>query len=103
GPMPLEVENLLNIVAIKIACRQAGIDKLEAGPKGAVIAFRNNVYANPAGLVDLISRQVGTIKLRPDHKLVVIRNWEEAEARIKGAEKIALELARLAGEATSRS
>ncbi|MBF0355741.1 MAG: transcription-repair coupling factor [Alphaproteobacteria bacterium] len=103
GPMPLEVENLLNIVAIKIACRQAGIDKLEAGPKGAVIAFRNNVYANPAGLVDLISRQVGTIKLRPDHKLVVMRNWEEAEARIKGAEKIALELARLAGEATPRS
>jgi transcription-repair coupling factor (superfamily II helicase) len=96
GKMPEEVENLLNIVAIKIACRAANIEKLEAGPKGAVIAFRNNQFPNPGGLVELISRQVGTVKLRPDHKLVVMRAWEEAEARIKGAEKIALELARLA-------
>ncbi|CAA6603328.1 Transcription-repair-coupling factor [Rhodospirillaceae bacterium LM-1] len=95
GKLPDEVENLLNIVAIKIACRSANIEKLEAGPKGAVIVFRNNQFPNPAGLVELISRQVGTIKLRPDHKLVVIRAWEEPEARIKGAEKIALELARL--------
>ncbi len=95
GKLPDEVENLLNIVAIKIACRSANIEKLEAGPKGAVIVFRNNQFPNPAGLVELISRQVGTIKLRPDHKLVVIRAWEEPDARIKGAEKIALELARL--------
>ena len=38
GPLPPEVENLLEIIAIKRACREAGIEKLEAGPKGAVIA-----------------------------------------------------------------
>jgi transcription-repair coupling factor (superfamily II helicase) len=98
GKLPEEVENLLNIVAIKIACRSANIEKLEAGPKGALIAFRNNQFPNPAGLVELISRMVGTVKLRPDHKLVVMRAWEEPSARIKGAEKIALELASLAKE-----
>jgi transcription-repair coupling factor (superfamily II helicase) len=96
GKLPGEVENLLNIVAIKLACRAANIEKLEAGPKGALIVFRNNQFPNPVGLVELISRAVGTIKLRPDHKLVVMRAWEEPEARIKGAEKLALELAGLA-------
>ena len=54
--MPSEVENLLEIIAIKRSCRDAGIEKLEAGPKGAVVSLRDNRFANPAGLVDLIQR-----------------------------------------------
>ena len=42
GPLPLEVEHLLQIVAIKSLCRQANVEKIEAGPKGAVITFRDN-------------------------------------------------------------
>ena len=34
GPLPQEVENLLQVVALKRACREAGVEKLEAGPKG---------------------------------------------------------------------
>ena len=34
GTLPLGVENLLEIIAIKRSCRDAGIEKLEAGPKG---------------------------------------------------------------------
>jgi transcription-repair coupling factor (superfamily II helicase) len=33
GTLPAEVENLLEIIAIKRYCREAGIEKLEAGPK----------------------------------------------------------------------
>jgi transcription-repair coupling factor (superfamily II helicase) len=42
GPLPREVENLLEIIAIKHACREAGVEKLEAGPKGAVVSLREN-------------------------------------------------------------
>jgi transcription-repair coupling factor (superfamily II helicase) len=66
GPLPPEVENLLEIIAIKRACREAGVERVEAGPKGAVIALRGNRFANPAGLVELIQRHAGTLKLRPD-------------------------------------
>ena len=34
GPLPHEVENLLQVVALKRACREAGVEKLEAGPEG---------------------------------------------------------------------
>ena len=36
GPLPAEVHHLLEIVAIKALCREAEVEKIEAGPKGAV-------------------------------------------------------------------
>ncbi|TAL04551.1 MAG: transcription-repair coupling factor [Rhodospirillaceae bacterium] len=99
GPLPPEVENLLDIVAIKVLCRTANVEKVDAGPKGAVVSLRNNVFPNPAGLVDFISKQVGTVKLRPDHKLVFIRPWDTPSARIKGLQTVLGEMARLAAAA----
>jgi transcription-repair coupling factor (superfamily II helicase) len=95
GALPPEVENLLEIIAIKRACREAGIEKLEAGPKGAVISLRDNHFANPAGLVDLIQRNAGTLKIRPDQKIVYLRNWEDAKARLTGVAKLAQALAKI--------
>jgi len=97
GPLPHEVDNLLEIIAIKRLCRDAGIEKLEAGPKGAVIAFRDNKFANPAGLVAFIQKQVGTAKLRPDQKLVIIRGWEDTKDRLAGVNRLLQQLAAIAG------
>jgi transcription-repair coupling factor (superfamily II helicase) len=96
GSLPAEVENLLEIIAIKRYCREAGIEKLEAGPKGAVISLRDNRFANPAGLVDLIQRNAGTLKLRPDQKIVYLRSWDDAKVRLTGAAKLAQALAKIA-------
>ena len=96
GPLPAEVENLLEIIAIKRYCREAGIEKLEAGPKGAVISLRENRFANPAGLVELIQRHAGTLKLRPDQKILYQRNWDDAKARLTGAVKLVQTLAKIA-------
>ena len=97
GALPPEVANLLEVVAIKAACKQAGVEKIDAGPKGAVIAFRDNRFANPAGLVQFIAQQLGTVRLRPDHKLVMTRNWDDPALRIKGVRALLSALARIAG------
>ena len=39
GPLPPEVENLLDVVTIKVLCRAANVEKVDAGPKGAVVAL----------------------------------------------------------------
>ena len=57
GPLPGEVEHLLQIVAIKALCRRANVEKLEAGPKGVVLSFRDNIFANPDGLIAYIREQ----------------------------------------------
>ena len=49
GPMPVEAKQLLDIVAIKALCRRANVAKIDAGPKGAVLSFRDDSFANPEG------------------------------------------------------
>jgi len=96
GPLPSEVENLLQIIAIKGWCRDAGVERVEAGPKGAVVTLRGNRFANPAGLVDLIQRNSGTLKLRPDQKLVYLRRWDDAKERLAGVARLLQALVKIA-------
>ncbi|HTQ33989.1 MAG TPA: transcription-repair coupling factor [Stellaceae bacterium] len=96
GKLPAEVENLLQIIAIKRACKAAGVEKVDAGPKGAVISLRGNRFANPAGLVELIQQQAGRLKLRPDQKLVYLRPWDDAGTRLKGVTGLMQALVKLA-------
>ncbi len=96
GSLPVEVENLLGTVAIKNLCLAAGVDKVEAGPKGAVVSFYRNQFANPAGLVEFISAHGGTVKLRPDHKLVFMRVWDDQESRQAGVQYLMRELSAIA-------
>ncbi|CAE7795760.1 unnamed protein product, partial [Symbiodinium necroappetens] len=88
GPLPEEVQNLLDVIAIKRLCRDAGVEKVDAGPKGAVVAFRGDEFPNPQGLVRFIQAQAGTVKLRPDHKLVYKRAWESPAQRMRGVRRL---------------
>ncbi|HWB49808.1 MAG TPA: transcription-repair coupling factor [Stellaceae bacterium] len=103
GPLPAEVENLLQIIAIKRACKAAGVEKVDAGPKGAVITLRDNRFANPAGLVELIQQQAGRLRLRPDQKLVYLRNWDDEAARLKGVAGLMQALVKLARNAPAEA
>ncbi|MBB3173993.1 transcription-repair coupling factor (superfamily II helicase) [Endobacter medicaginis] len=95
GKFPDEVDNLLRVVALKRLCREAGVEKLEAGPKGMVIQFRHNRFDNPAGLVGWIGSRAKEMRLRPDHKLAVSREMTTAQ-RIGLAHEVVGHLARLA-------
>lgn len=99
GPLPPEVENLLDVVGIKALCRKANVEKVDAGPKGAVVSLKNNTFPNAKGLVDFIAEQAGTVKLRPDQKIVFIRPWETPSARIKGLQTVLGRMAKLAEKA----
>jgi transcription-repair coupling factor (superfamily II helicase) len=96
GPLPPEVDNLLQIIAIKRDCREAGIERVEAGPKGAVITLRGNRFANPAGLVELIQKNAGTLRLRPDQRLVYLRDWDDEKERLTGVARLIHTLVKLA-------
>ncbi|MCX5494083.1 transcription-repair coupling factor [Kaistia dalseonensis] len=96
GPLPEEVEHLLKIVYIKALCRKANVEKVDAGPKGIVIAFRHSTFPNPAGLIRYIGEQGSLAKVRPDQKIVLIRDWEDADKRLKGTAVVLTQLARLA-------
>jgi transcription-repair coupling factor (superfamily II helicase) len=94
GPLPAEVENLLQ--AIKKLCRESGIEKVDAGPRGATFSFREDSVADPGRLIDFIQRQAGKVQLRPDHKLVYRRQWDDAAARVGGVRRLLEQLVKVA-------
>jgi transcription-repair coupling factor (superfamily II helicase) len=88
GKLPEEVEHLLQIVAIKSLCRRANVERIEVGPKGAVLSLRDNIFSNPDGLIAFIAKHPVGARVRPDMKVVFFDEWETAEARLKGATDI---------------
>ena len=94
GPLPEEVQHLLKIVFIKALCRKANVEKLDAGPKGVVIQFRDKTFADPTGLVKMIAEQGSLAKIRPDQSIVFIRDWPKPEKRLAGAAVVMTQLAR---------
>ncbi|MGQ9366063.1 transcription-repair coupling factor [Azospirillum sp. A39] len=99
GKLPSEVENLLDVVTIKQMCRQAGVDRVDAGPKGAVLSFHGNTFTRPDKLIAYIAGQGGLMKLRPDHKLVYTRVWDDEALRVTGVKRLMKDLADMAAGA----
>ena len=99
GELPAEGRHLLDVVAIKLLCRDANVASLDAGPKGAVLTFRAGTFPNPTSLVEWITTQGTLAKLRPDMKLVIRRSWDTAEQRLRGARQLMTDLQKLASAA----
>ena len=99
GPLPQEVQYLLQVVAIKALCRHANVERIEVGPKGAVLAFRDNVFANPEGLIAYIGKHPEGARVRPDMKVVFFDEWDTPAERLKGAAGILRTLVGLAAPA----
>jgi len=97
GPLPDEAKQLLRIVGVKANCKTACIERIDIGPKGAVLTLRDNRFPNPAGLVGLIQKNQASWKIRPDQKIVVKGDWPTSDDRLKVAERITADLARVAG------
>lgn len=88
GALPEEVSQLLKLVSIKALCRRAHIEKVDAGPKGVNVAFRDNSFANPEGLVRFIGEQGPKAKVRPDMKVVFVRDFADADERLAGTQQV---------------
>jgi transcription-repair coupling factor (superfamily II helicase) len=99
GALPHEVQTLLEIVAIKALCRRANVERVEAGAKGAVITFRDGVFANPEGLIAWITSGSTDARVRPDQKLVVFRDWQKVGDRLRGTKSVLETLVGLAERA----
>ncbi len=105
GKLPLEVEHLLQVVAIKALSRRANVEKVETGPKGIVLSFRDNVFDNPDGLIAFIREQGSNVRMRNDPKnakaqqLVFFEDWPRPEDRLKGTAAVLRRLVSIAEQA----
>ncbi|TRO94556.1 transcription-repair coupling factor [Glycocaulis profundi] len=103
GPLPEEVESLMQVVAIKALCKAAGVSKLDAGPKGAVATFREHAFADPVALIDLMTKRPADYKLRPDNTMVLRGDFPDVDGRLKGVQKLLAPLADAARRAKKQA
>ena len=83
GKLPPEVDNLLKTVEIKQLAVLANVEKIDAGSKGILLSFHNNVFAAPDKLIDFVTKQFGVVKIRPDQKLFIEKNLEDYAVRVE--------------------
>jgi transcription-repair coupling factor (superfamily II helicase) len=96
GPLPAEADQLIAVAALKALCRRCLISKLDAGPKGAVLTFRDGGFPDPMALVRHVQERPDDFKMRPDGKLVVQGGWPEATQRLKALRAVLEALSRIA-------
>ena len=83
-------------MSVKLLCRRAHVEKIEAGAKGVVVSFRDNSFANPAGLVKFVAEQGRDARVRPDMKIVFSRDLPEADARLESCRRLMRQLVEIA-------
>ena len=96
GTTPPEAEFLLKIVALKLLCRQAGVEKIDAGEKAVVLSFHENKFARPDRLIGWIQKNAPLVKVRPDQRVMVQRVWKDERQRLSGVTGIVSAMAKLA-------
>jgi transcription-repair coupling factor (superfamily II helicase) len=103
GKMPAEAEFLLSTVALKLLCRAAGVEKIDAGEKAIVLSFHDNKFERPEKLIAWIQKNAPLVRLRPDHRVIVQRVWADDRERLSGVSALVGGLAKLAGASASAS
>ncbi|MDR3031317.1 MAG: transcription-repair coupling factor, partial [Holosporales bacterium] len=97
GQVPKEVANLILLMKIKIHCKKANIEKIDAGASGVSISFFDN-NCNIKSLDSFfkslaVTRNSGTARLKSSMKIIITKKWHAIEDRSKDIFEISKELA----------
>jgi len=92
GALPDSVRNLFAFIELKQFCRLANVEKIDAGPKGVSLSFRNDHFARPEQLIGWIAKQSGRVQLRPDHRLFVKVPLQDANMQAPACREIVQDL-----------
>ena len=103
GNYPIEVEHLLAVLSIKLAAKYAGIARMDAGPKGMVLVFKDAKFAAPEALIGHIAKHHQRIKLRADQTLFIAADLPTEKDRLEQAANVAAEIAGLLPKASAEA
>ena len=92
GLLPEQARTLFAIASLKLAATPLGIRKLEFGPLGGRLQFREKPDVDPMRIIQLVQRQPRIYKLDGQDKLRISMELEDGPARIEAARHLLREL-----------
>lgn len=85
GPLPTEAQNLLEVIRLKIRCRQAGIEAVDTAGGELVMRVIQHARIDPHQLVRVLHQPETPIRVTPDHRIhLKLRKPEDALAESFG-------------------
>ena len=95
GPVPGEINTLVNVMTIKNLCINAGIEVLKVGALGLSLSFYKNHFPNPDGLMKFIESNKSKIKVK-DNMIIISVVWDNDEIKMIKVKKLVQNLAKMA-------
>ncbi|MBT2119190.1 transcription-repair coupling factor [Dyella sp. LX-66] len=92
GLLPEQAKTLFAIAGLKLMATPLGIRKLDFGPNGGRITFREKPEVDPMAIIRLIQGQPRVYKLDGQDKLKVLLELPGAAERIRTAQEILVQL-----------
>jgi transcription-repair coupling factor (superfamily II helicase) len=71
GPLPSAVEALVEVLALRVAARDLGVERIEARRGRAVLTFSPSTRVSPERILAAISRSRGAMALKKEYTLEV--------------------------------
>jgi transcription-repair coupling factor (superfamily II helicase) len=90
GKNPKEVENLLEVIKVKILLTRLSIKKFEESPSQFVLTFDESTPVSPQKVLNFVHQREGKSRLTPDSKLIV-EGWPDMRKDPFGAAKSLLQ------------
>ena len=87
GPPPPQVNNLHEMMEIKIRAKELCIKSIESGPSGIIFSFDDRTCVRPSTLISLATEKTDKFKLFPDGRLVEKINASDAKELLKALKK----------------
>ncbi len=88
GSAPRSVQNLKQIVAIKIGLRQMRARRLDAGPSAIVIQLDQSTTLDPDAIMALVTKSRGKLRVTQDMRLALGLKPDESAAPLKTSRKL---------------
>jgi transcription-repair coupling factor (superfamily II helicase) len=90
GKISKEVENLLEVIKVKILLTRLSIKKFEETPSQFVLTFDESTQVSPQKVLNFVHQREGKSRLTPDSKLIV-EGWPDMRKDPFGAAKSLLQ------------
>lgn len=93
GNIPQVFKNLLKIIELKTICHSLRIESLDSGPGGFVIKFNKNFDVLNT-VISFVKKFPKNAQIKPDYKIVILRNLKNSIDIFKELEAILEEIRR---------
>ncbi len=95
GKIPEEILNLMEVARLKFTCKKVGVERLEIISDGILIGFKDNKFAAPESLMQMIFSSKNQIKLHAGQKVFFICDVKSTSLKISSANQVLEKLEQL--------